>query len=521
MGDVRLGHRLVVFLWYDCYVSIFGEFFMNKILNWLDKSEKNMFYAFLILHLIVWTMVSMIRTVLPTDALEGIYWGSLQDFGTPKHPPLAGWLTYLAYIPFKSDFCVYLMSQSFILAGFIFIYKLAKKFLDDKKAMLSVILLEGCWCYSYITGYYGFNPDVILLFTLPAIAYVFYNCAYKNRKSDWLILGLLVGFAFLNKYQTGLLIACMAVWAMFFRREIFKNIFFYLAIIIAFIIFSPHLLWLIKYEFFPIFYFQGELSAPSWINHITAPLTFFIMQIVSISGTLLMYAILKFKTKSEFKIETNHEKSDLWFLLLLGLGPLVIHLLMGLYAGGTMRPRWGYEFWFMTGILLFYFLPCNIEKKEFKFVTKLACGIMLVIFLGLGGLLSIEKNYRSRYPVATVFNDMKQIWETETNKPLKYLGGYIEFTLPLTIYEKNPVTEIKLDTFGYPDPWLDEQAMKSYGVLIIDRNEEDVIKQTKKTCLYLPEEFKIEPKEYKFNVKNAFGLEREYTIHYFIVPPID
>ena len=65
------------------------------------KSETKMFYIFLFVHLIIWSTIGLIRTVMPTDSLEGVYWGYFHDFGTPKHPPLAGWLTYLAYIPFK------------------------------------------------------------------------------------------------------------------------------------------------------------------------------------------------------------------------------------------------------------------------------------------------------------------------------------------------------------------------------------------------------------------------------------
>ena len=124
------------------------------------------FILFLLIHLLVWTGVGMIRTVLPTDALEGIYWGSLHDFGTPKHPPLAGWITYLVYFLFKSDFSIYFVSQLFIIVGFIYIYRIARLFLDEKKSVCSVMLLEGCWVYGYITGYYGFNPDVILLMLL-------------------------------------------------------------------------------------------------------------------------------------------------------------------------------------------------------------------------------------------------------------------------------------------------------------------------------------------------------------------
>ena len=487
----------------------------EKVIN---KTEKRLFYIFLAVHLIVWTSVSLIRTVMPTDALEGIYWGMLHDFGTPKHPPLAAWLSYAAYMPFKLDFCIYFISQLFILLGFIYIYRLAKYFLDDNKAMLSVIILEGCWAYSYVTGYYGFNPDVILLFTLPAISYYFYNCITKENPADWIKLGLIVGISFLNKYQTALLIIPMAIWALIFKRDIFKNKFFYFSVIIAFIIFLPHLLWLIKYDFFPFMYFEGELTATSWLNHITAPLMFLLMQLAVIIGSLLIFIALKIKYKSKFEFTNNFNKPDAYFILLLGFAPLIIHLLMGLFEGGTMRPRWGYEFWFMLGITLFYFIPTKIQEKEFKFVLKSAYLVMIIVALSLGTLLTVEKNYRSRYPVAKVFGDLKSAWAKEIKTPVKYVGGYLEWTIPLTIYgDTHPATI--LDTHGYKNPWINEEDLKKYGVLIVDRTKGGVISYTKKSCPYLDENYKIEPVQYEFFVHNALGMPRKYTIYYYIVKP--
>ena len=482
------------------------------------SSEKKSFYIFLAAHLVIWTLVSMIRVVMPTDALEGVYWGSLHDFGTPKHPPLAGWLTYLAYIPFKKDFCVYLMSQTFILFGFIYIYRLAKNFLDDNKAMLSVILLEGCWCYSYITGYYGFNPDVILLFMLPAITFYFYNCVTKDKSTDWIKLGILVGFAFLNKYQTALIILPMLIWAMWFKRDIFKNVYFYIAVQLAFLIFLPHLFWLVEHDFYPVLYFNSELSSSGWLNHITAPLMFLLMQIVVISGTLLIYTIMKLKFKSPFKFVENYDKQQFWFLLLIGFVPLIVHLLMGIFDGGTMRPRWGYEFWFLIGIMLFYFIPTEITQKEFKFTLKSAYVVMLLIFLSLGTLLSVEKNYRSRYPVATVFNDLRSIWNSQFNTEWKYVGGYLEWSLPITIYgETHPMT--LLDNHGYPDPWISQNLLRASGAIIIDRTPEGATYYTELSCPYYPED-EIKPVEYKLTVHNALGMPREYTVYYVIVPPM-
>ena len=479
--------------------------------------EHKYFILFLVLHFLVWSLVGLIRTVLPTDSLEGIYWGYLQDFGTPKHPPLAGWVTYLTYLPFKMDYSIYALSQAFIGAGLVYIYKLGKIFLNESQAMLAVIFMEACWVYTYISGYYGFNPDVILLFLLPVITYVFYDCMKKNRFSDWLKLGVLVGICFLNKYQTGMIVIAMAIWAFVFNRDTFKNKYFYMSIVIAFLIFLPHILWLIKYDFFPFLYFDGELSSPVWYNHITAPLKFFLVQLSLIAGILVFFVLMKKIYKSPFKLRENYEKSEAWFLLIMGFVPIILHLLMGAIEGGNMRPRWGFEFWYLFSISLFYFFPIEINKKEFNFGLKCGYFAMIVTFIALGTLLAVEKNYRSRYPVAQIYGDLTQAWEATTDKPMKYIGGYIEWTLPLTIYAPTHPDCI-LDTFGYKNPWIDEEDLKNTGILIFDRTPEEVTKQTFKSCPYLPEGYVVTPVEYKFFVKNAFGQEREYTIYYYIVP---
>lgn len=481
--------------------------------------EKKAFYIFLTVHLLIWTLVSLIRVVLPTDTLEGIYWGSLHDFGTPKHPPLAGWLSYLAYLLFKSDFLLYLMSQTFILFGFIYIYKLARCFLNEQNSMLSVIIMEGCYVYDYITCYYGFNPDVVLLFTLPAITYYAYKSVNFNKSRDWIILGIIVGFSLLNKYQTVLIIVPMLIWAMIFRRSIFKGKMIYLSMIVALCIFLPHILWLIKYDFFPFTYFQNELTKRTLLIHIKDLMLFLLMQIAVVIGTFLIYLSLKIKNKSQFTINKNLDKSDFYFLLFVGLTPFLFHLLMGVFSSGTMHGRWNYTFMYMTGIMLFSIFPISVSKKDFMFCTKFAYAIMLIVFLVMGTLLSVEKNYRSRYPVSVVYNHFENIFESKYHSQIKYVGGYIEWSLPLTIYSKSH-PECLLDTFLYKSPWVDYDNLKKSGALFISRTRKSVIGYVKQACPYLPDDYIIEPLPYTFTLTNFFKFPREYEIYYFIVPPM-
>ena len=120
--------------------------------------ENKIFIIFLIIHLLIWSILPLIRHLLPVDAMEGIVWGSQHDFGTHKHPPLFGWIIYFFYNLFNhSDFIVYFISQIFVLIGFIYIYKLAKLFMSKEKALCATMILEGCFTYSYITIFDGFK----------------------------------------------------------------------------------------------------------------------------------------------------------------------------------------------------------------------------------------------------------------------------------------------------------------------------------------------------------------------------
>ena len=411
------------------------------------------------------------------------------------------------------------MSQLFIILGFIYTYRLARYFLDENKAMLSVIVLEGCWIYSYITVFYGFNPDVVLMFTLPAITYYFYNCMYKNNPSDWIKMGILTGLSCLNKYQTILLVAGMFIWAIIFNKKVFKNKFFYISALLAFLIFLPHILWLIKYDFFPLLYYNRELNIINGYNHITSPLMFIGMQLVMTVGTLAIYTVYRIFNDRKITFIEDYDKKDFWFLLIIPLTSFFIHILIGLWYGSDIKPRWGYVFWYMIGIMLFYFFPTKIGKKEFNFVTRTAYTVMLIIFIPLSVLFTVEKNYRSRYPVAHVWNDMKVFWAEKVDSPLIYVGGDTEWTFPLSIYgDTHPINV--MDTFGYKNPWVNEEDVKKSGIILIDRYGFPLLYAIRTICSYLPSDYKLKIYEYKFTVKNALGMPREYEILYTIIPPM-
>ena len=110
------------------------------------KNTSKFLFAFLSLHLLIWTLVPSTSNLnLPLDTIEALAWGSNLDWGFNKHPPFSAFAVELFYQVFgKQDWAYYFLSQAFVVASFIIIFKFANDFFNDRKlAFLSILLLEG------------------------------------------------------------------------------------------------------------------------------------------------------------------------------------------------------------------------------------------------------------------------------------------------------------------------------------------------------------------------------------------
>ena len=85
------------------------------------KNLNNIFYIFIISHLIIWTLVpTLTNNNLPLDTIEHLAWGSNLDWGFDKHPPMVAVFLEIFYQIFGSqDWSYYLLSQLFVVSFFI------------------------------------------------------------------------------------------------------------------------------------------------------------------------------------------------------------------------------------------------------------------------------------------------------------------------------------------------------------------------------------------------------------------
>ena len=166
------------------------------------SNKKKSFYLFLIINALCWSCLCLVRNIMGNDALEAISWGELIDFGTNKHPPLSGWVMGGLYNLFgQHDFVAYFLGQACILIGYIFIYKLAKFFIDEEKALSASLIMSSCYYYTYVAFYENFNCNFLSMALWPVIAYYFYKSVKGDKLTDWLIFGIISALGLLCKYQ--------------------------------------------------------------------------------------------------------------------------------------------------------------------------------------------------------------------------------------------------------------------------------------------------------------------------------
>ena len=91
------------------------------------KNINNIFYIFITLHLIVWTLApSLTNNNLPLDTIEALAWGSNLDWGFNKHPPASAFFLEIFFQIFgNNDFIYYLLSQIFIIVAFFVILEIS------------------------------------------------------------------------------------------------------------------------------------------------------------------------------------------------------------------------------------------------------------------------------------------------------------------------------------------------------------------------------------------------------------
>ena len=422
---------------------------LNKI------NIKNIFYIFITMHLILWTLIpSITNNNLPLDTIEALAWGSNLDWGFNKHPPASAFFLEIFYQVFGSnDWAYYLLSQIFVITTFFIVFNFAEKIFNNKiLSLISVFLLEGIYFYNFTTPEFNVNVCQLPFWA----ACVFYSWKLFNNKEidlkDCLWLGLFASIGFLSKYLfIYLLIAIdLLFFYIIFIKKYKKFDFKYLISLEVFIVLLvPHFIWLINNDFVSITYGLARtgLENSSILDHLIYPMTFLIKQI----GILIPFFIMLFFLIKRFKFKITFKDKKLLFLIFINLIPITLMFLTSFITGSKIRTMWMTPFYLFFGVLVVYIFQAQINLKR---LNKFISAFLILFFISpfLYAYISItEKDKRTDYLGKQIAIKTQYAWSQDHKEPInvvlgnEWLAGNLSYHLESRPTWEGVITEDKLN----------------------------------------------------------------------------
>ena len=392
-----------------------------------NRNINNIFYIFVISHLIFWILVpSITNHNLPLDTIEALAWGSNLDWGFNKHPPLSAFFPEVFYQIFgPQDWAYYLLSQIFVLISFYYVFKFSKEiFNNNLLGLISVLLIEAIYFYNFTTPEFNVNVCQLPFWSCT----VYFSWKIYNSKgvkfSDCFLVGLFAALGFLSKYLFVYLLASidfLFMYLIFIKKDRKFDFKYFITLEVFLIILVPHLIWLNNNDFITITYGLARtgLEQSSLIDHIKFPLIFLLKQI----GILIPFFLLIFLLTKKIKLKINLKDKKLLFLLAINILPIVLMFLTSVITGSKIRTMWMTPFYLFFGTLFVYLFQAQINFKKLK---PFVVGFIFLFFLSpiLYAYVSISKeDKRTDYRGKGIALKTQYAWDQQFDTEINVVYG--------------------------------------------------------------------------------------------------
>lgn len=321
--------------------------------------------------------------LLPFSADEAHYalYGSFLDWSYFDHPPMVGWLQSIALLFSSSEFSLRVLPILFSAGSLFILFELAKKDFGEKTAFITLLLFISAPILQILP--FGMIPETPLILAGLLNIWILRNIENNDgqKLTDWLLLGLILGFAGLSKY-TGVTLAVSTFIVLFmqFNLKLFKQFGLYLAGIIAAICILPVLYWNLQNDWISFLYQLNHSAGKSEYN-LASALRMQVTQFAAFGPLIYIFgliAIIKLR---------NNTKAKTWLVFAL---PILI-LFSILSAKGRSLPHWTELGVIFMMPLIANFIVTNIASKWVKRLAIGLASISLLLTLAVQVLLTVPK----------------------------------------------------------------------------------------------------------------------------------
>jgi len=384
----------------------------------------------LLLQLVFWTILpDLIFSVLPLDTLEAIAWGSGFSLGNAKHPPLTGWIAGLtAAATGHADWPFYLLSQICVAGGMVFIYLLAREFLEREGSVLAALTPQFILYYNVTS--FEFNVNMPMLLLWPAAALFFVRAYKRDRIRDWILLGVFSGLSILCKYYSALLLAAFGVFLLISktRRRLFLGAGPWIAVASAGVVILPHAMWALNGGLAMMASYVEDRMAvhgepPSWfIRHFKNAGIILGNAVLVILIPFIVFLLAKRERPHiPAGTETGRREGMLFAAVTIGM-PLLVLTAIGL-SGGNVRAMWLVPVFFPLGILLTSLFSPEWTEKQWKWFRVSVIVFMVLTLTGVAIGNAKHSSQRKHFPAKKFTAEVSAMYREQTGKPLEIVIG--------------------------------------------------------------------------------------------------
>ena len=422
------------------------------------KNVDNLFYIFIIIHLILWTLVpTFANSNLPLDVIEALAWGSNLDWGFNKHPPGSAFFSEIIYQLFGSqDWAYYLLSQLFVVTAFIVVFKFAEELFKNKTlSLISVLLLEGVYFYNFTTPEFNVNVCQLPFWALCVLyTWKVFNKNKINFK-DTFLLGLFGAIGFLSKYlfiYLLLAIVLLFIYSIFVKKDKKFDFKYLIPLEVFIVLLIPHIIWLINNDYITITYGLARtgLENSNLLDHILSPLTFLGKQI----GILIPFFLMSFLLIKKFKFKMSLKDKKLLFLTFINLTPIVLMLLTSVMTGSKIRTMWMTPFYLFAGVFIVYIFQAQINLKKLNSFTIVFMTLFIFSPFAYSYVSITKTDKRTDYLGKEIAIKTEYLWKQNHTSPInvvlgdEWYAGNLSYHLNSRPVWEGLITKDKLDSLS-------------------------------------------------------------------------
>ena len=455
-----------------------------------------------------WTTVATISdatAALHHDTVEAYVWGQSFQLGYFKHPPFWAWVAGLWFSVFpRANWAAYLLCVTNTTIGLAGAWRLVGCFATGDKRVAATVLLLATPFYTLMAMV--FNANSIFYSIWPWTLFFFVRSLDRERLSDAVMFGVLVGVAALSKYFAVVLAGGCILSLPFHPRgwAWLRSASPWIAAVIASVLFAPHLWWLIQNDFPTIAYFRAEAGRSfAFTLGNVASMPFEWLASLAIVGLIAVFGARMTPRALRENLRERAREPRFRFIVALLAFPLILTLLAGLAFQAKLATNWTEAAFPLAPLVVLEMVGGDMNRiKRLSVVavvaiTVLALAVSPAIQLGL---VSPKAPNRTD-PRRELALEATRQWRQAFGAPVPIVAGTFPFDEAIAFYSADRPSAF-IDFDPQHAPWITKARLAQNGLLVAClSNDNDCLReaqafstpQTRRSAVVLTHDRRFNP----------------------------